>query len=136
MPPEMLQTLLMLVLIFVVFYFLLIRPAQKKQKDQQQMVSALAAGSRVMTTSGVFGTIVHLGERQAVLEIAPGIEMTVLKQAIMRSVSPAEEEFEYEDDASAAETDPADEGAQPSVDVPPAPDASPDTPFQRPDDAR
>ena len=47
----------------------------------------------------LFGTIVHLGERQAVLEIAPGIEMTVLKQAIMRSVSPAEEEFEYEEEA-------------------------------------
>lgn len=133
MPPEMLQTLLMLALMVAVFYFLLIRPAQKKQKDQQQMVSALEPGSRVMTTSGMYGTIVHLGERQAVLEIAPGVEMTVLKQAIMRSVSPAEEEFEYED-ADAPLADPALSG--PLTDAEGGVDTDPETPFQRPDDAR
>lgn len=51
-----------------------------------------------MTTTGILGTIRELGERTTVLEISPGVEMTVLKQAIMRTVNPDEEEFEYDED--------------------------------------
>ncbi len=97
----MLSTLLMLVVMGGAFYLLLIRPAQKKQKDQRTMVDQLVPGARVMTTAGVLATIRHMGERQAVIEIAPGVEMTVLKQAIMRVVPADEEEFEYTDEASA-----------------------------------
>ncbi|MFT3878011.1 MAG: preprotein translocase subunit YajC [Propioniciclava sp.] len=105
MPADnsMLSTLLMLAVMGLAFYFLLIRPSQKKQKAQQTMVSQLAPGSRIMTTAGVLATIRHMGERQAIIEIAPGVEMTVLKQAIMRTVNAEEEEFEYDDD-TAAET--------------------------------
>lgn len=118
MPADLTSTFLMLALMAAAFYFLLIRPAQKKQKDQQQMVSALAPGVRVMTTAGVFGTVRHLGTRQAIIEIAPGTEMTVLKQAIMRVVPASEEEFEYDDEAATDAPDdlpesPADEGTDP-----------------------
>jgi len=118
MPADLTSTFLMLALMAAAFYFLLIRPAQKKQKDQQQMVSALAPGVRVMTTAGVFGTVRHLGTRQAIIEIAPGTEMTVLKQAIMRVVPASEEEFEYDDEAAPDAAgdlpdSPADEGTDP-----------------------
>lgn len=98
-----LSTLLMLAVMGGAFYLLLIRPAQKKQKAQRTMVDALVPGARVMTTAGVLATIRHMGERQAVIEIAPGVEMTVLKQALMRVVPAEEEEFEYTDDAPAAD---------------------------------
>ena len=91
------STIFLLVAMVAVFYFLLIRPAQKKQKDQQALITSLAPGARVMTTAGVFATIRHIGTKQAIIEIAPGVEMTLLKQAIMRVVDPAEEEFEYDD---------------------------------------
>lgn len=93
----MMSTILMLAVMALAFWFLLIRPAQKKQKDQQQMVSQLAPGVRVMTTAGIVGTVRHMGTKQAIIEIAPGVEMTLLKQAIMRVVDPGEEEFEYDD---------------------------------------
>lgn len=97
MNDSTLSTILMLALMAVAFWFLLIRPAQKKQKAQQDMVNTLAEGARVMTTAGIFGTIRHLGERQAIIEIAPGVEMTLLKQGIMRVVPGSEEEFEYDE---------------------------------------
>ncbi|MFV0452067.1 MAG: preprotein translocase subunit YajC [Propioniciclava sp.] len=93
------ESILLLVLMVVAFYFLLIRPQQKKQREHQSMMTELAPGSRIMTNAGVFGTIVHMGEKQAIIEVAPGVEMTVLKQAIMRVVNPSEDEFEYDDDA-------------------------------------
>ena len=37
-----------------------------------------------MLGSGLFGTVVSVGPRQVVLEISPGAELTVLKQAITR----------------------------------------------------
>lgn len=100
MPADssMLSTLLMLAVMGVAFWLLLIRPAQRKQKAQQELVSSLGPGARVMTTAGMFGTIREVGERTAVLEISPGVEMTVLKQAIMRTVTADEEEFEYDDE--------------------------------------
>ena len=99
MPADnsMLSTLLMLAVMGLAFWLLLIRPAQRKQKAQQELVSNLGPGTRVMTTAGVMATIRELGERTAVVEISPGVEMTVLKQAIMRTVDAAEEEFEEGD---------------------------------------
>lgn len=99
MPADnsMMSTIVMVVLMVAAFWLLLIRPAQKKQKQQQQMVSQLGVGSRVMLSGGVFGTIVQSGEKQAIVEVSPGVEMTVLKQAIIRVVEPSEEEFEYDD---------------------------------------
>lgn len=98
MDSSTLQSLGMMVLIFVAFYFLLIRPSQKKAKAQQALLASLTEGTRVMLGSGVFGTIKHLGERQAIIEVAPGFELTVARAAIARPVKPEEEDFEYADE--------------------------------------
>ncbi|MFT3969684.1 MAG: preprotein translocase subunit YajC [Micropruina sp.] len=97
------STVLMLVLMGGAFYFLLIRPQQKRAKKQQEMTNSLEPGTRVMLSSGVFGTIRHLGERQAIIEIAPGIEMTVVKQAVVKTLTAEDDEFEYSDEPAAEE---------------------------------
>jgi preprotein translocase subunit YajC len=79
----------------VALYFIMIRPQQKRAKEQQAKIKALEPGARVMTVSGIIGTVKHLGEKQAILELAPGVEITVVKQAI--STQPVEDEFEYAD---------------------------------------
>ncbi|MFT3832172.1 MAG: preprotein translocase subunit YajC [Micropruina sp.] len=114
---DMGSTVLMLVLMGAAFYFLLIRPQQKRAKQQQEMTNSLQPGTRVMLSSGVFGTIRHLGERQAIIEIAPGIEMTVIKQAVVKTLKPEDDEFEYSDDdqvSDDAPAEPAFEAAEPS----------------------
>lgn len=73
------MTLLMPILIFVAFYFFLIRPQQKKAKDLE---SKLKKGDRVFTNGGVIGKIVSLGEKRAMLEIAPGVKVEVLRSSI------------------------------------------------------
>ncbi|MDR2930786.1 MAG: preprotein translocase subunit YajC [Propionibacteriaceae bacterium] len=89
-----------LVIFGVAMYFLMIRPAKKQQQKQQEMMNSLEVGSRVMLGSGIYGTIRHLGEKQAVIEISPGVDLTILRQAIRGAVAPDEEEFEYADEAS------------------------------------
>ena len=102
-------TILMIVAVIALFYFMLIRPQQKRAKEQKNLVEAIKPGDRVMTISGIVGTIRHLGEKQAIIEISPGVEMTVVKGAI--STQPVEDEFEYSDDADADEPAQAGTGA-------------------------
>jgi len=81
---ESLSTLLPILLIGVVFYLLIMRPARNRQKKQQQMMSTLAAGTRIMTTAGIFGTVVEIDDENASIEIAPGVVIRVVKAAIGR----------------------------------------------------
>ncbi len=88
-------TILMVIVVVAALYFLMIRPQRKRAKEQKEHMASLQPGSRVMTVHGIFGTIVHMGERQAIIEISPGVELTILKQAI--SNQPVQDEFEYDD---------------------------------------
>ena len=101
------STLLMVAVMGGAFYFLLIRPQRKRAKEQQEKLAAMEAGARVMTISGIIGTISHLGEKQAILEIAPGVEITIDKRAL--STQPIEDEFEYVDADAPLEPEPTTE---------------------------
>jgi preprotein translocase subunit YajC len=92
------STLVMIALMVLAFYMLILRPQKKRQQAIQQTLNSLAPGSRVLLGSGLFGTIVAIGDRQAVLEISPGVELTVLKQAIVRTVTEADEDRVLSDD--------------------------------------
>ena len=49
-----------MVLIFAVMYFLIFRPQAKKQKTQKAMIKALQKGDKVVTSGGIYGTIVKI----------------------------------------------------------------------------
>ncbi|MCL2783620.1 MAG: preprotein translocase subunit YajC [Propionibacteriaceae bacterium] len=82
----------------VIIYFFMIRPGKKKSDEQRNMMNSLQPGTRVMLTSGIFGTIETMGEQQVVIELAPGTAITVVKQAIAKVLTEADEEFEYADE--------------------------------------
>ncbi|MHA6524952.1 preprotein translocase subunit YajC [Tessaracoccus sp. G1721] len=95
--------ILMMIALFAVMYFLMIRPQQKRAKQHQEMQSGLSEGDRVLLTSGMFGTVAHVGERQLIIELAPGVEVTVLKGNVARKVGAEDEEFEFTDESAADE---------------------------------
>ena len=106
------STLVMIALMVLAFYLLSLRPQKKRQQAIQQTLNSLAPGSRVLLGSGLFGTIVAIGDRQAVLEISPGVELTVLKQAIVRTVTEADEDRVLSDD-DAVDDEPLDQAVLP-----------------------
>ena len=77
-----LGTLLPILLIGVVFYLLIMRPARNRQKKQQEMLSSLQPGTRIMTTAGIYGTLVEIDDTNASIEIAPGVVIRVVKAAV------------------------------------------------------
>jgi len=77
-----LTTLVMMLLIFGVFYFLLIAPARKKQKQHGEMLQSLKNGDRVVTTGGIYGTVVGVADHVVQLRIADQVKIDVAKNAI------------------------------------------------------
>ena len=88
-----------------IIYFFMIRPNKKRADDQRNLMNTMQPGTRVMLTSGIFGTIQATGDKQVVVELAPGVAITVVKQAIAKVATEADEEFEYTDEDAIAEGD-------------------------------
>ena len=71
-----------LILIFIVFYFLLIRPQQKRAKEHKQMVESLKKGDEVVTSGGLLGRILEVGENFILVDAGEGIQLKVQRQAV------------------------------------------------------
>lgn len=71
-----------LILFVVIFYFFILRPQKKRTKKHEQMVASLAKGDKVVTNGGFFGIIRDVKEDSVILEVAEGIVVRVLKNAI------------------------------------------------------
>jgi preprotein translocase subunit YajC len=96
-----LVSFLPLILIAVAFYFFLIRPQKRRQQEQQKMQQSLQPGTRIVTAGGIYGTVLDNDGGDLLLEIAEGVEIRIMTQAVMRVV----EDVEYVDEDEAAEQD-------------------------------
>lgn len=70
-----------LFLLFVLMYFLLIRPQQKKARDHQNLMKTLKRGDRIITGSGIVGTIVAVKDKTISLR-TEDTKIEVLKSAV------------------------------------------------------
>lgn len=78
--------LLFFAAIFAVFYFLLIRPQQKQRREREQLLASVKKGDRVVTTSGLHGTVVGLDEHRVTLRVAEQVKLEFDRSAIGRIV--------------------------------------------------
>ncbi len=59
-----------IILMFVVLYFLMIRPQMKRSKEHKAMLDALKKGDEVITSGGLAGRVVKVGEAWVSVEVA------------------------------------------------------------------
>jgi preprotein translocase subunit YajC len=78
--------LLIIVVLFGLFYVTIIRPQRNRQRQAQQTQGQAVPGQRVRTTAGIYGTLVSGDDRDVVVEIAPGVNITMLRRGIMEVV--------------------------------------------------
>ncbi|NLC07836.1 MAG: preprotein translocase subunit YajC [Syntrophomonadaceae bacterium] len=95
--------LLYLVGFLALMWFLMIAPQRKKEKERRRMLDNLAVNDRVVTIGGIYGYIDEIREETVVLEIADGVAIEVLKNAIafVKNEEDTEEEAEPEDETEA-----------------------------------
>lgn len=78
-----------LVIMLGIFYFLLIAPMRKRQKQQEQMIADLKTGDRVVTSGGIYGTIVGIKEDRLTLRIADQVKVEITKSSVSGLDTPA-----------------------------------------------
>jgi preprotein translocase subunit YajC len=79
-------TFIPLLLVFVIFYFLIILPQRKRQRALDAMLDNLKPGDKVVTTGGIYGTIVSVREDKRTVQLKisenPVIRVEVARTAI------------------------------------------------------
>ena len=103
--------LIILLVVLLVFMFWSSRRRQAKQKlEQEAKARQTVPGAEVLLQGGLFGTIVEYDptdlDKPAIVEIAPGVDIKVHSQAILRVVTPGDETVSGDDylDSEATET--------------------------------
>jgi len=78
--------LLPIFVIGIIFWVLLIGPERKARKKQEQVRKELKKGDEVMTTGGLFGKIAAIDGEKITLQIADGVRVKYLRQAVQGRV--------------------------------------------------
>ena len=77
----MAQTLGLMVFMGLAMYFLMFRPQQKKAREHANLLKTIKNGDRVVTTSGILGTIIGIKDKSVSLRSAD-TKLEVLKSSI------------------------------------------------------
>lgn len=72
----------MMALMFAILYFMVIRPQSTDRKKLQKQIEALKKGDKVLTSSGIFATVVSMDGDRAVLRISEETKVEFAKSAI------------------------------------------------------
>jgi len=80
--------LIPLALMFGIMYFLVIMPQQRQRKKVQSMLAAIKNGDKVVTTSGIYGTINGMDGETIILKIADNVKIRIARAAIAQVEAP------------------------------------------------
>lgn len=83
-PEQMIHMVELLAVTVGIVYFMIIRPQQKKQKETEAMRSSIKKGDRVLTTGGLYGTVVGEKEDIVVLKVADDVKMEFSRESIIQ----------------------------------------------------
>jgi len=90
-------TLLLPLILIVGMIWFMSRSQRKQRQRQAETVAALVPGTRVVTTSGQLGTVEEVDDEYVTLEIADGVLVQFVKQAIGRVLPDEVDEYEAEE---------------------------------------
>ncbi|MFH1846916.1 MAG: preprotein translocase subunit YajC [Candidatus Omnitrophota bacterium] len=77
-----LMSLMPIAMIFIIFYFLLIRPQKKTQKEHEKMLKSLEKNTEVITSGGVYGTIVNIQDDVVTLRVDDNTRIKIQRSSI------------------------------------------------------
>lgn len=97
------QVVILFVMLGALYAFMIV-PQQRKMKAHQALLRSLEEGDLVVTASGIFGAIAEVEDDVVWLEVAPEVELKIMKSSVTEKV----EESGDSDDDDSDESDNAD----------------------------
>ena len=85
---QMIHMVAVLAITIGIFYFLIIRPQQRKQRETEAMLSSIRKGDRVLTSGGLFGTVIGTRDKDAVvvLKVSDEVKLEFSRASIVQVV--------------------------------------------------
>ncbi|MDZ7733417.1 MAG: preprotein translocase subunit YajC [Acidimicrobiia bacterium] len=74
--------LILLPLFAVLIYLLFIRPQQRQMRQHKELIESLQVGDEILTSSGIYGTVTDIDGDDMRVEIADGIDISMVRRAV------------------------------------------------------
>lgn len=78
-----------LLLILIVFWFFMIRPQMKRQKELKNFREALKKGDKIVTTGGIYGKVLEIGDYYIIMEVEGQNRLKIDKSAVIKDMTDA-----------------------------------------------
>jgi preprotein translocase subunit YajC len=86
--PSPVAMLVPIIVMFLIFYVLVFRPQAKARRDHDSMLKGLKKNDEVVTSGGLFGTVVNVRPESVTLRVDDNVRVEVEPSAIVRLVKP------------------------------------------------
>ena len=84
--PGPMAMLFPIAVMFLIFYLLVFRPQSKARKEHEAMLKHLNKHDEVVTSGGLFGTVVNVKQDSITLRVDENVRIEVEPSAIVRLV--------------------------------------------------
>jgi preprotein translocase subunit YajC len=74
----------LIALLVVVFYFLLWKPEKDRRKKMKTMLDALKKGDKVVTSSGIWGSVTNMGKETVTIQVSDNTKLKIQRDHIAR----------------------------------------------------
>jgi preprotein translocase subunit YajC len=92
-----------LVILVAAFYFLIVRPQRRNAMVRRQLLNAVEVGDEIVTSGGVYGTVLAIEDETLDVEIAQGVVVKVARGAVAaRTTAGTDDDADDADDAADA----------------------------------
>jgi preprotein translocase subunit YajC len=105
--PSGMNPIFLVLMMVGIFYFVVFMPERKARKRQQELLASLSKGDKVMTTSGMLGTIVQVLDDVVVLQVDEGVRLKFTRAAVQTKLDAPEGEKDGKGDTKARSKDEA-----------------------------
>ena len=83
--------LVIIIVMFVVVYFSSIKPQQKRFKEHPQLLDSIKKGNKIMTVSGLYGTILEVYDEDILIALDPeGVKVKLNRNAVVSIIEDKE----------------------------------------------
>jgi len=89
---SLIMGLIPFVLVIVIFWMLVILPSRKRQKRHQEMVELLKPGDRIVTSGGIYGTVMGTQKDKIELKISANVKIDLAKSAVAVILTPEQKD--------------------------------------------
>jgi preprotein translocase subunit YajC len=90
--PSIFSLALPLLIVFGIYYAIVILPTRKTQKKVQDMIDSLKVGDKVITNSGIYGTIAGLREDRIQLRVSENVKLEMARTSVSAFQNPDPEQ--------------------------------------------